>query len=109
MFNFFMLSHLAPSISYAFPTRRSSDLAIIAKKSKRPMRSNEVLAGIISPFQRGDRCCHIGPGDAKCADLILLGEEQDRKSTRLNSSHLVISYAVFCWKKKKLRYQDNFV
>src|SRR2546426_4790630 len=27
--------------------------------------------------------------------------EQDRKSTRLNSSHLVISYAVFCLKKKK--------
>src|SRR2546426_8538608 len=26
----------------------------------------------------------------------------DRKSTRLNSSHLVISYAVFCLKKKKL-------
>src|SRR5256885_11983920 len=28
-------------------------------------------------------------------------EHQDRKSTRLNSSHLVISYAVFCLKKKK--------
>src|SRR5256885_13165686 len=28
----------------------------------------------------------------------------DRKSTRLNSSHLVISYAVFCLKKKKLSY-----
>src|SRR2546426_4214402 len=28
-------------------------------------------------------------------------EERDRKSTRLNSSHLVISYAVFCLKKKK--------
>src|SRR2546426_7531278 len=28
-------------------------------------------------------------------------ELQDRKSTRLNSSHLVISYAVFCLKKKK--------
>src|SRR2546426_1492621 len=27
-------------------------------------------------------------------------EERDRKSTRLNSSHLVISYAVFCLKKK---------
>src|SRR5256885_5139535 len=27
---------------------------------------------------------------------------QDRKSTRLNSSHLVISYAVFCLKKKKI-------
>src|SRR5256885_8106482 len=29
---------------------------------------------------------------------------QDRKSTRLNSSHLVISYAVFCLKKKKTTY-----
>src|SRR3989454_5474263 len=30
-------------------------------------------------------------------------DSQDRKSTRLNSSHLVISYAVFCLKKKKKR------
>src|SRR5256885_6967907 len=33
--------------------------------------------------------------------LADLGYELDRKSTRLNSSHLVISYAVFCLKKKK--------
>src|SRR2546426_11642891 len=32
---------------------------------------------------------------------ISLGKASDRKSTRLNSSHLVISYAVFCLKKKK--------
>src|SRR5438045_9532366 len=31
------------------------------------------------------------------------GADQDRKSTRLNSSHLGISYAVFCLKKKKKR------
>src|SRR5256885_5595553 len=31
----------------------------------------------------------------------------DRKSTRLNSSHLVISYAVFCLKKKKRSILDN--
>src|SRR2546426_8339154 len=30
-----------------------------------------------------------------------IGTAPDRKSTRLNSSHLVISYAVFCLKKKK--------
>src|SRR5256885_5388673 len=30
-----------------------------------------------------------------------VGKLEDRKSTRLNSSHLVISYAVFCLKKKK--------
>src|SRR2546426_8350138 len=32
---------------------------------------------------------------------------RDRKSTRLNSSHLVISYAVFCLKKKKSKHNDN--
>src|SRR5215467_16113984 len=32
---------------------------------------------------------------------MLAGPLKDRKSTRLNSSHLVISYAVFCLKKKK--------
>src|SRR5256885_8511641 len=32
---------------------------------------------------------------------------RDRKSTRLNSSHLVISYAVFCLKKKKKKTKDR--
>src|SRR2546426_8889656 len=32
---------------------------------------------------------------------------EDRKSTRLNSSHLVISYAVFCLKKKKKTYNKS--
>src|SRR2546426_9380048 len=36
-------------------------------------------------------------------------ELQDRKSTRLNSSHLVISYAVFCLKKKKQRSRTNYL
>src|SRR2546426_8577811 len=34
---------------------------------------------------------------------------RDRKSTRLNSSHLVISYAVFCLKKKKETSQKNYI
>src|SRR5256885_11396716 len=34
--------------------------------------------------------------------------EADRKSTRLNSSHLVISYAVFCLKKKNLDHIHDF-
>src|SRR5690625_6047494 len=32
---------------------------------------------------------------------VLYGTKEDRKSTRLNSSHVAISYAVFCLKKKK--------
>src|SRR2546430_11160643 len=35
-------------------------------------------------------------------------ERQDRKSTRLNSSHSQISYAVFCLKKKKTRATHTF-
>src|SRR5690606_39339292 len=37
----------------------------------------------------------------KCPVLILSWRKIDRKSTRLNSSHVKISYAVFCLKKKK--------
>src|SRR2546426_5902958 len=37
---------------------------------------------------------------------LTLPPRSDRKSTRLNSSHLVISYAVFCLKKKKIHLQD---
>src|SRR5256885_12037308 len=37
--------------------------------------------------------------DGNGVEVVILGK--DRKSTRLNSSHLVISYAVFCLKKKK--------
>src|SRR2546426_4159646 len=43
------------------------------------------------------------------SDRYVDGEKspfQDRKSTRLNSSHLVISYAVFCLKKKKKKYRQ---
>src|SRR6266850_8437051 len=43
-------------------------------------------------------------GAVDTCEMILsgyLGSPEDRKSTRLNSSHLVISYAVFCLKKKK--------
>src|SRR5258707_7038891 len=52
---------------------------------------------------------HVGLGpDPRLAQrvrdadvLLVVGERLDRKSTRLNSSHANISYAVFCLKKKK--------
>src|SRR5437762_8804558 len=48
-----------------------------------------------------DSCCdadHLGCGRHTGASRL-----QDRKSTRLNSSHRCISYAVFCLKKKKIK------
>src|SRR3989442_6277047 len=40
------------------------------------------------------------PGSDARTDPVLLSSLRDRKSTRLNSSHVRISYAVFCLKKK---------
>src|SRR2546426_6658498 len=52
-----------------------------------------------SPLHRValDVCEAVPRADAQTAGR----RDRDRKSTRLNSSHLVISYAVFCLKKKK--------
>src|SRR2546430_10450094 len=44
-------------------------------------------------------------GDRELGPFVTIGRAaQDRKSTRLNSSHSQISYAVFCLKKKKKKY-----
>src|SRR5690554_7492658 len=53
-----------------------------------------VITGAEGRFSSGNDLSDLLPG----ADLQALN--QDRKSTRLNSSHVRISYAVFCLKKK---------
>src|SRR2546426_6425973 len=59
----------------------------------------------IGELRKGDLRLHHPELHEMASSLGLLGPEgrpeTDRKSTRLNSSHLVISYAVFCLKKKK--------
>src|SRR5471032_1356794 len=54
-------------------------------------RSGSVFSNLRSPITLGNQTKHIS---------------KDRKSTRLNSSHITISYAVFCLKKKK-KHQIN--
>src|SRR5438067_10471506 len=53
--------------------------------------------------RRPDEAVEVGVADEEVGDARLAGEAEagDRKSTRLNSSHVSISYAVFCLKKKK--------
>src|SRR5437868_12104307 len=59
-----------------------------------------VIAGCGWAQREGGPVEEIRPGDAV---WFPPGENQDRKSTRLNSSHVSISYAVFCLKKKKIK------
>src|SRR5258708_23164860 len=50
---------------------------------------------------RGARIEILAQVDRAHAEAAGEGRAQDRKSTRLNSSHQIISYAVFCLQKKK--------
>src|SRR5690348_17810971 len=70
---------------HSFPTRRSSDL--LAGGLRCPHRTSDAR----SLAARERRAPHLE---------LRLDRGEDRKSTRLNSSHPSISYAVFCLKKK---------
>src|SRR5205085_9977848 len=97
-----------PRDLHSFPTRRSSDLGTELDPVKRQGHQCRCinLAGV------GDRVGIDPLADEHPAN----GAHQswrhqlnslDRKSTRLNSSHSQISYAVFCLKKKKKKNQKN--
>src|SRR5690606_41669949 len=92
----------------SFPTRRSSDLFDWVK-ANRDGNIQRKSGSIIALDQQGNAIVrwdfreawpsrYDGP-DFEYADSEITIE--DRKSTRLNSSHVKISYAVFCLKKKK--------
>src|SRR5690606_41380528 len=92
----------------SFPTRRSSDLG---ERDRAGEAFNDLVArgeisapvvlgrdhldcgSVASPYRETEG---MADGSDAIADWPL-----DRKSTRLNSSHVKISYAVFCLKKKK--------
>src|SRR5262245_65936437 len=80
--------HRAHQNLHSFPTRRSSDLI-----EGMAALSVELLVEQLE-----------GRSVPEVSELSV-----DRKSTRLNSSHLGISYAVFCLKKKKKKYGDEEV
>src|SRR5207244_13391444 len=78
----------------SFPTRRSSDLP---RRHRFPHHHDQRLGGA-----RVGRRRHRGRGRHARATRDHADPAGDRKSTRLNSSHQIISYAVFCLKKKKI-------
>src|SRR5207244_9623519 len=73
------------------------------RREQRGAVEGRSLPGVLAPQpqQPGDH--HGEDHQDQPRPLGELGDgEQDRKSTRLNSSHQIISYAVFCLKKKKI-------
>src|SRR5207249_9625429 len=88
----------------SFPTRRSSDLLVHGADlgagdlaRGRPLADRAAAAH--AARRRDDPRGHTGAAPQQEGDAD--HGWRDRKSTRLNSSHVSISYAVFCLKKKK--------
>src|SRR5437660_9399787 len=77
---------------HSFPTRRSSDLGPRRRARRLVVSGSHGETPAWRPC-RPTRTARPRRGDRRAAS--------DRKSTRLNSSHVAISYAVFCLKKKK--------
>src|SRR5699024_11532394 len=102
-------SHLAPSCLHSFPTRRSSDLRtepLIQRRNPRPRITERALFTLRQLHVRGlsgtnrIRRRRLRSRQTQVGVRHLRHRSKDRKSTRLNSSHVSISYAVFCLKKK---------
>src|SRR2546426_3496378 len=95
---FFFLMIRRPPRSTLFPyttlfrSLERDDRAIVGKRQTHP-----------APLEHVERERAVDGEDTWIQPAAVLGgaQDRDRKSTRLNSSHLVISYAVFCLKKKK--------
>src|SRR5207302_8301877 len=105
---FFLYVERARSVLRSFPTRRSSDLKVMLTLSilQHQWRAPPLKC---RPFERRSipdrlavlpeiRASPINATDGSGTTKVC--RRTDRKSTRLNSSHVKISYAVFCLKKK---------
>src|SRR5437870_9826035 len=85
-----LLSRLAGIPSLIVALSGGADSAYLAWASNRALGERALSVTALSPsFSAYDR------------EMVEQFAKQDRKSTRLNSSHVAISYAVFCLKKKK--------
>src|SRR5205807_4814767 len=107
--SFIFTYHRPPSHLHSFPTRRSSDLTYRRAASRERIRSRRSLpphrSTCFAPTASNTSQTSWS-GASTTMMSATCSKPSDRKSTRLNSSHLVISYAVFCLKKKKHNTSD---
>src|SRR5205814_4657576 len=94
---------------HSFPTRRSSDLCGLSERSRRASFVAAAQSQFVSITIKCENSASKLFGSSLSASFRADAADatRDRKSTRLNSSHLGISYAVFCLKKKKKTYTHS--
>src|SRR5205814_8510986 len=99
---FFFFTHPAPPELY---TLSLHDALPISTPSTSRTTAIRCSAGIRAPRSAAPSYSRPPP----ISTAVRSWRCSDRKSTRLNSSHLGISYAVFCLKKKKKHYQQRCI
>src|SRR2546426_2403741 len=93
-----MLAGVLLSFFFFFNDTATTEIYTLSLHDALPISPRRV------PAARGRRTRPRGRRLRPRAPRACAARSLDRKSTRLNSSHLVISYAVFCLKKKKQEY-----
>src|SRR5699024_11469305 len=106
-FHMFVLFHCSFGHCFllSFPTRRSSDLVHFDRwfSELSLYEDKKVIAALSKLQEKGNTYEKDGATWFKSTQF------EDRKSTRLNSSHVSISYAVFCLKKKKNKKNNKYI
>src|SRR2546426_3784332 len=101
LFFFFFFNDTATTEIYTLSLHDALPICEIVRAKREEVRLARDLV-------RGDRRARqLDHSPDEIGKLRLVAAHGDRKSTRLNSSHLVISYAVFCLKKKKKTIKPN--
>src|SRR5439155_14501629 len=106
---YFFYGPLHHTALHSFPTRRSSDLIAQVDAALGPLLDDlsrlpgPLLVALTSDHGEslGEHGYYFAHGEYLYDATLRVPLLLDRKSTRLNSSHVAISYAVFCLKKKK--------
>src|SRR5436309_10076855 len=94
---------------HSFPTRRSSDLLTLSAQVSGTNNStlNWSVNGVAGGNATLGQICVAGSSPCQTVTASSAAQVEDRKSTRLNSSHVKISYAVLCLKKKTGHVKDR--
>src|SRR5437867_8097327 len=92
---------------HSFPTRRSSDLIGTATGNGEGRSAGRAAWNSASHQNPPARPTTVSTRSEMLLRESVASSVADRKSTRLNSSHRTISYAVFCLKKKTKKLKQN--
>src|SRR5690349_23983924 len=96
------------TIFFFFNDTATTDIYTLSLHDALPISMVALGSNIFTTCPTLMRLTNVTPQTKGTCDAErLIGEEGDRKSTRLNSSHVEISYAVFCLKKKTTRASET--